>query len=59
MPDTSEDRPHRRETTPGRRRTDVDAGDLTSKKLVVFTVILVDAVYLIGDALFIGHNSCL
>jgi len=42
----------------GRRRTDLKADHIITKKLVVVTVILVDALYLAGDALLNGAEIC-
>ena len=42
----------------GRRRTDMKADHIITKKLVVVTVILVDALYLAGDALLSGSDLC-
>ena len=38
----------------GRRSSDLDAEVVATRKLVVATVILVDALYLAGDALLFG-----
>lgn len=42
----------------GRRRTDMKSDHIITKKLVVLTVILVDAMYLAGDALLTGQDLC-
>lgn len=42
----------------GRRATDMSAEHIITKKLVVVTVVLVDALYLAGDALLNGTNVC-
>jgi len=42
----------------GRRRSDLDVDSIATKKLVVITTVLVNALYLAGDALMFGHNLC-
>lgn len=42
----------------GRRATDMSTEHIITKKLVVITVVLVDALYLAGDALLNGTNVC-
>jgi hypothetical protein len=42
----------------GRRRSDIGNEHIITKKLVVVTVILVDALFLAGDALLSGPNLC-
>jgi hypothetical protein len=42
----------------GRRVTDIGSDHIITKKLVVITVILVDALYLAGDALITGQEIC-
>jgi hypothetical protein len=42
----------------GRRRTDLNSDNIITKRLVVMTVVIVDALYLVGDALLFGHNLC-
>jgi len=42
----------------GRRRLDLDSETIATKKLVVITVVLVDALYLAGDALMTGRDIC-
>jgi len=42
----------------GRRRMDMQTDHIITKKLVVVTVILVDALYLAGDALLSGQDIC-
>lgn len=42
----------------GRRRYDPDSGSMVTKRLVVITVVLVDALYLAGDALLTNGNIC-
>lgn len=51
-------RPPRR--SPGRRRHDSDLHVVVSRKEIIFTVVLVDALYLAGQALLAGNSlSCL
>jgi len=47
-----------RGTTPGRRRTDHDPRATISRKLIVVTVFVIDALYLVGEALLFGHDLC-
>lgn len=47
-----------RRLTFGRRANDLKTEHIITKKLVVVTVILVDALYLAGDALLNGQNIC-
>jgi hypothetical protein len=44
--------------SPGRRRIDRDFQSLPSRKLLVLTVVLVDAFYLAGDAILFGQDIC-
>lgn len=43
---------------PGRRKHDNDPRTTISKKMVVLTVFIVDALYLAGEALLYGQNVC-
>lgn len=43
----------------GRRESDLDAQDRVTRKLVILTVVLVDALYLAGDTVLFGHDKCL
>lgn len=40
----------------GRRSSDLDSEQVVTRKLVIATVVLVDALYLAGDALLFGQN---
>lgn len=52
-------KPRRNPAQPfGRRRTDLDSREVATRKLVVATVVLVDALYLAGDALLNGSFGC-
>jgi hypothetical protein len=42
----------------GRRRTDPAFSQMVTKRLVIITVMLVDALYLAGDALITGGLHC-
>lgn len=42
----------------GRRRDDYDPRTTITTKLVVVTVVIVDALYLAGEALLFGQNFC-
>lgn len=42
----------------GRRRTDPAFSQMVTKRLVIITVMLVDALYLAGDALLTGGLHC-
>lgn len=42
----------------GRRRSDPAFSQMVTKRLVIFTVVLVDALYLAGNAFLLGGNSC-
>jgi len=44
--------------SPGRRSTDFDPRTTVTKKVIVITVVVVDALYLAGEALLYGHNVC-
>jgi hypothetical protein len=56
----SQDRRSRpdRGDSPGRRRTDLPFRDVASKRLLVFTVVVVNAIYLAGDAILRGQSIC-
>lgn len=49
---------NRGDPSPGRRRSDYDPRATISRKLVIITVVVVDALYLAGDALLLGQNVC-
>lgn len=51
-------RPIRGSNSPGRRRTDQDPRTTITRKMMVFTIVLVDALYLAGDAVLFGQNVC-
>lgn len=51
-------RPSRRQPAPGRRSTDWDPRTTITRKMVVITIILVDAFYLAGETLIYGNNVC-
>jgi hypothetical protein len=51
-------RPARVQPSPGRRRSDHDPRTTVTKKVIVITVILVDALYLAGEALLFNGNVC-
>lgn len=51
-------RPSRAKYSFGRRRTDLDPRNHVPKNLVIVTVVLVNALYLAGEALLYGHNVC-
>jgi hypothetical protein len=44
--------------TPGRRRTDYDPRATISRKLVVLTVVIANALYLAGEALLFSGTVC-
>lgn len=50
-------RPHRSDT-PGRRRTDMPIRNYVDRKLLVVTVVVVNALYLAGDALLFKGSIC-
>lgn len=45
--------------SPGRRSTDYDTRTTLTKKVIVVTVVVVDALYLVGEALLFGQSNCL
>lgn len=45
--------------SPGRRTDDYDPRVTISRKAIVITVVIVDAVYLAGEALLAGQSYCL
>lgn len=51
------DRPIRG-SSPGRRRTDDPIPDRVDRKVLVITVVIVNALYLAGDALLFQHSLC-
>lgn len=51
-------RPSRGSPSPGRRRTDFDPRATISRKLIVITVLVADALYLAGEALLFGEQFC-
>lgn len=44
---------------PGRRYSDYDPRLTITRKAVVVLVVIVDAAYLVGQALIMGHTSCI
>jgi len=50
-------RPHRADN-PGRRRTDLPFRSTVDRKLLVVTVVLVNALYLAGDTLLLKSGIC-
>jgi len=48
----------RGDPSPGRRRTDYDPRTTISKKLLVATVFVINALYLAGEAVVFGHSVC-
>jgi hypothetical protein len=44
--------------SPGRRRTDYDPRATISRKLVVLTVVIANALYLAGEALLFSGTVC-
>jgi len=56
--DRDHSRPTRGDPSPGRRRTDYDPRTTITRKVVVITVVVVDALYLAGEALLYGQNVC-
>jgi hypothetical protein len=44
---------------PGRRRSDFDPRITVSRKAVVALVVVIDALYLAGQVIILGHTSCL
>jgi hypothetical protein len=51
--------PSQGDKTPfGRREYDLSSDNLITKKLVIGTAVLVNALFLAGDALFFGPNVC-
>jgi hypothetical protein len=42
----------------GRRESDIDPGRTATNKFVVLTVVIVDALYLAGDAILFGSRYC-
>lgn len=51
-------RPNRGSPSPGRRRSDHDPRATISRKLVVVTVVLANALYLAGEVLIFGEAVC-
>lgn len=51
-------RPVRGDPSPGRRRSDFDPRTTITRKMIVVTVVLVDALYLAGEALLFGQDVC-
>lgn len=47
------------QVVPGRRRSDYDLKLTISRKAVVVTVVIIDALYLVGQALVLGQGHCL
>lgn len=52
------DRPARASPNTGRRSSDYDPRTTLTRKVVVFTVVVVQAVYLAGEATIFGPNYC-
>lgn len=51
-------RPTRGDPSPGRRSGDRDPRTTITKKVIVVTVVLVDALYLAGEAILFGRDVC-
>jgi len=51
-------RASRADPSPGRRRSDHDPRTTITKRVMVITVVLVDALYLAGEAILSGQNIC-
>jgi hypothetical protein len=57
-PDEVPHDPIGRRSTFGRRTTDLNTDHIITKKLVVVTVVLVNALFIAGDALLSGQSIC-
>jgi hypothetical protein len=56
--DLDQPRPHQERKLPGRRATDIDFREVASRRLVILTVVVTDALYLAGTAILFGPPGC-